>query len=162
MKNIKHLTVVVLMAVFASSCSEKIEPKPLTYTQKLTGTEKKTWTLTTVTIVDMGDKTDIPGRDVLPACQIDDQFIFYANDEKKLEYANGATKCRTTEPEILITDSWQFTQANATLEMAIPRLFGPYLIPFIVKSLTDNTMILEFYFGDIDASYRFTFTSSGK
>ena len=101
-------------------------------------------------------------RDSLEACQLDDQFVFYANAEKKMEYTNGATKCRTTEAEILITDVWQLTSANATLEMVIPRLFGGFKLPFIVKTLTENTMVLEYYFGDVDASYRFKFTSTGK
>jgi hypothetical protein len=46
--------------------------------------------------------------------------------------------------------------------MGIPRIFGGFKLPFIVKSLTETTMVLEYYFGDIDASYRFKFTSSGK
>lgn len=145
-----------------SGCTEKLDPKPLTYSQLLTGTEKKTWVLSGVTIVDEKDPFDLAGSDVLDACQLDDQFVFYANAEKKMEYTNGATKCRTTEPDILITDVWQLTSANATLEMGIPRLFGGFKLPFIVKTLTENTMVLEYYFGDVDASYRFKFTSTGK
>lgn len=145
-----------------SGCTEKLDPKPLTYSQLLTGTEKKAWVLSAVTIVDEKDPYDLKGSDVLEACQLDDQFVFYANAEKKMEYTNGATKCRTTEAEILITDVWQLTSANATLEMGIPRLFGGFKLPFIVKTLTENTMVLEYYFGDVDASYRFKFTSTGK
>jgi hypothetical protein len=162
MKNYTRLFVFMLIIGVASSCTEKLDPKPFTYSQLLTGTEKKTWVLSAVTIVDQKDPFDLAGSDVLDPCQLDDQFIFYANEEKKMEYANGPSKCRSSEPDILITDVWQLTSANATLEMGIPRLFGGFKLPFIVKSLTENTMVLEYYFGDIDASYRFKFTSSGK
>lgn len=162
MRKILNIAMFGLIMTWAGSCTEKIEPKPLTYTQLLTGTEKKTWTLSSATIVDEGDKFDIPGRDLLSACQLDDQFIFYANDERKLEYSNGTTKCRTTEPDLLFTDTWEFTQSNATLVMAIPRVFGGFLIPFTVKTLTENSMVLEVFFDDIDASYRFTFTSTSR
>lgn len=162
MKNIIYLLLFGVIALMASSCSEKFEPKPMTYSQLLTGKEKKTWVLSSLTIVDQKDPFDLAGSDVLNPCQLDDQFVFYANEEKKLEYTNGPTKCSTTEPEILITDVWQLTTANATLEMGIPRLFGGFKLPFIVKSLTETSMVLEYYFGDIDASYRFKFTSSGK
>ncbi|MFN4147356.1 MAG: hypothetical protein ACK4GN_16135 [Runella sp.] len=162
MKNILSILTLGALMVAAGSCSEKIEPKPLTYTQLLTGKEKKTWVLASATIVDEKEPFDIPGNQLLNPCQLDDQFIFYANEEKKLEYTNGPTKCRPTEPDILITDVWSFTQANATLEMGIPRLFGGFKLPFIVKSLTENTMVLEIYLGDIDASYRFRFTSLSR
>ena len=79
-----------------------------------------------------------------------------------MEYANGPSKCTNNEPEILITDVWQLTNANATLEIGIPRIFGGFKLPFIIKTLNENTLVLEYYFGDIDASYRFKFTSSGK
>lgn len=162
MKKSMLITLVGIIIGALSGCTEKLDPKPLTYSQLLTGTEKKTWVLSAVTIVDEKDPYDLKGSDVLEACQLDDQFVFYANAEKKMEYTNGATKCRTTEPEILITDVWQLTSANATLEMGIPRLFGGFKLPFIVKTLTENTMVLEYYFGDVDASYRFKFTSTGK
>lgn len=151
-----------LLTVLGSSCTEKIEPKPMTYTQLLTGKEKKAWVLSSLTIIDQKDPFELAGNQVLDPCELDDQFIFYANEEKKMEYSNGSTKCRTSEPEILITDVWQLTNANATLEIGIPRIFGGFKLPFIIKTLTENSMVLEYYFGDIDASYRFTFTSSSK
>lgn len=159
---IRYTLILGLLTVLGSSCTEKIEPKPLTYTQLLTGKEKKAWVLSSLTIIDQKDPFDLAGNQVLDPCELDDQFIFYANEEKKMEYSNGNTKCRTSEPAILITDVWQLTNANATLEMGIPRIFGGFKLPFIIKTLTENSMVLEYYFGDIDASYRFTFTSSSK
>lgn len=158
------LTLAVGVALLAlGSCSETIEPKPLTYTQLLTGTEKKTWTLTSFEINDEGQ-----GSGAIPAtnlfnnnCEADDQFVFYANSERKYEYTNGPTKCATAEPDILLTDTWAFTNANATLEFAFPVLSTGRL-PFIVKSLTNTSMTIEIYLGDIDASYRFIFSSSTR
>ncbi|WP_028663868.1 lipocalin-like domain-containing protein [Runella zeae] len=162
MKSILNVIVFGLMVAIASSCSEKLEPKPITYSQLLTGTEKKSWGLTSVTIVDQKDPFDLPGNQVLNPCALDDQFVFYADEEKKMEYTNGTLKCSASEPATLITDTWQLTNANATLEIGIPRIFGGVKLPFIIKTLTENTMVLEIFFDDIDASYRFTFNSSSK
>lgn len=160
LKYIIHYTLYIFLL---ASCSQKFEPKPLTYTQLLTGTEKKTWTLVSAVITDLGNASpEIKGSSLLSACALDDQFVFYANDEKKLEYTNGLTKCRSTEPDVIYTDTWEILQGNAKLNMAIPRLFGGSIFPFVIKSLTATDMVLEFYFKDIDASYRFAFTSSTK
>jgi hypothetical protein len=164
MKNIfTNLTTLCLLALLSIGCEQKFEPKPLTATQVLTGTEKKTWVLTSAKIIDeKNESPDIKGSDLLDPCELDDEFVFYANEEKKLEYKNGSSKCANAEPDVIYTDSWELLQGVAELDMAIPRLFGGSIIPFTVKTLTTNTMVLEYYFGDIDASYRFTFVSSGK
>ncbi len=155
-----------LSLLFLCGCSEVTEPTPLTYTQLLTGKEKKTWSLVSFEVIDEGK-----GSGTLPAnrlfngaCEADDQFIFYANAERKYEYTNGPTKCSPTEPDVLLTDSWNFTNANATLEFAFPVL-STGKVPFIVKSLTETSMVIEIYLDDIqgiDASYRFTLASSTK
>jgi hypothetical protein len=115
MKNFIRLFVIILITGAASSCTEKLEPKPLTYSQLLTGKEKKTWTLSSLTIVDQKDPFDLAGNQVLDPCQLDDQFIFYANEEKKMEYANGPSKCSNNEPEILITDVWAVDKCKCYL-----------------------------------------------
>lgn len=147
------------------SCSETFEPKPLTYSQLLTGKEKKTWTLVSFEILDEGVPSGpIPASNLFNnSCEADDQYVFYANGERKYEYTNGPTKCATSEPDILLTDTWTLTNANATLEFAFPVLGG--VVPFTVKSLTSTSMTIEIYldnFEGIDASYRFVFSSSTK
>ncbi|TDB61386.1 lipocalin family protein [Arundinibacter roseus] len=154
----------VVLALFAlGSCSETIEPKPLTYTQLLTGTEKKTWTLTSFEVLDEGESSGVlPARNLFNnSCEADDQFVFYANGERKYEYTNGPTKCSSNEPDVLLTDTWSFVNANATLEFAFPVLSSGRL-PFIVKSLTATSMTMEIYLDDLDASYRFSFASSNE
>jgi hypothetical protein len=49
--------------------------------------------------------------------------------------------------------------ATATLSFVMPLLTTEFALPFTVKSLTENTLTVEFYFEDIDLSYRFTFTA---
>ena len=155
-----------LSLLFLGGCSEKIEPIPLTYSQLLTGKEKKIWTLVSYEIIDEGEASGTrPANELFNgACEADDQFVFYANAERKYEYINGPTKCSSSEPDVLLTDNWNFTNANATLEFAFPVLStGP--LPFIVKSLTETSMTIEIYLDDvqgIDASYRFTLSTSTK
>jgi hypothetical protein len=151
------------LAFWLGGCSEVIEPKPLTYTQLLTGKDKKIWTLTSFQIIDEGNPSSVlPAGNLFSGpCEADDQFIFYANSERKYEYTNGPTKCSNSEPDILLTDQWTFTNANATLEFAFPVLTTSRL-PYIVKSLTTTSMTLEIYLGEVDASYRFIFTSSTR
>ncbi len=136
-------------------CSEKIEPKPLTYSQLLTGTEKKTWRLVSVQIFDQG-KSDgvIPAVQLNDPCIIDELCTFYANAERKYEVSQGAIKCYPSDPDVYITDTWTLINANATLEFYLPILDGKY--PWTIKTLTDRVLTIEYYFGDIDASYRFT------
>ncbi len=163
MKNLLIQTAIFCLVLLGSGCTQKFEPKPLTFTQILSGTVSKTWVLSSAKIIDSKNESpDIKGSDLLNPCELDDQFVFYANEEKKLEYKNGSSKCTNNEPEILATDSWELLQGVAELDMGIPRLFGGSKLPFTIKSLTESTMTLEYYFGDIDASYRFTFVSSGK
>ncbi len=66
---------------------------------------------------------------------------------------NGPTKCSSSEPDILLTDSWNFTNANATLEFAFPVLSTGKL-PFIVKSLTETSMTIEIYLDNIQEDRR--------
>jgi hypothetical protein len=152
-----------LLLLTLGGCSETIEPKPLTYTQLLTGTEKKAWSLVSLEIIDEGEASGpIPARNLFNnPCEADDQYVFYANGEHKYEYTNGPVKCSPNEPQVLITDTWTLINANATLEFAFPLLGGK--LPFTVKSLSSTSMTLEIYLDDfqgIDASYRFVFSSS--
>ena len=150
-----------LMGLF-SGCSEKVEPKPITYSQLLTGTEKKTWRLVTFQIMDNGKSSGVQNANQLfeNACEADDQYVFYANEERKFEYTNGPSKCAADEPDVIFEDNWTLVNGNATLEFALPILGGKY--PWTIKNLTENSLTIEYYFPDINASYRFTFNSTTK
>ncbi|UFH56089.1 hypothetical protein [Spirosoma sp. KNUC1025] len=148
-----------LVGWLISGCSEKIEPKPYTYSQLLTGTEKKTWRMVSVVILDDGNSSGVIPVSQLnsPTCITDDLLTFYADAEHKFEASEGATKCNASDPDVYVTDTWNVVNANATAEFYIPLLNGKY--PWIIKNLTETVLTVEYYFGDIDASYRFTFNA---
>lgn len=140
-------------------CSETITPTPVTYSQLLTGTEKKTWKMVSLQVVDDGTAspvTPVAQLNVDP-CITDDLVTFYANAERKFEATEGASKCSAGDPDVYLTDTWALVNANATLEFYVPVLNDKR--PWTIKNLTDKTLTIEDYFDDINASYRFTFNS---
>ncbi len=141
-------------------CSEKIEPKPTTYSQLLTGTEKKTWKMVSIQVIDDGNASNVIPVAQLNAdpCIKDDLLTFYADAERKLEASEGATSCQAGAPDIYLTDDWTLVNATASLTFYIPLFDGKYLST--VKNLTATVLTIELYFGDINASYRVTFNST--
>lgn len=141
-------------------CSEKIEPEPITYSQLLTGTTQKSWRLVSIIEVDQGQasRTITPAQYGIPVCFADDLYTFYANDERKFEISEGATKCDAADEDILLTDTWTLINADASLEFAFPIAGLKY--PFTIKNLTANVLAIEYYFQDIDASIRYTFNAT--
>jgi len=154
----------ILLAVGAllafSGCSEEIEPKPLTYTQLLTGATSKAWRLNTIRIIDDGeDSGNISARQALGGCVADDRYVFYANDLKTFEVQEGPSKCSPSDPDVFVEDAWSLVNATATLTFVMPILTTETALPFVIKSLTNNTLTIEYYFGNVNLSYRFTFTA---
>jgi len=159
---IRLLLIPGLLGWLLGGCSEKIEPKPTTYSQLLTGTDKKSWKTVSFQIIDDG-----VGSGVIPInqsgidpCITDDLVTFYANAEHKLEASEGATKCQSGAPDIYLTDSWDLVNATASLTFYLPVLDGKYVTT--VKNLTATSLTVELYFQDINASYRFTFNPVTK
>jgi Lipocalin-like domain len=159
-KILLHIIGFGLMTLVASSCAEKFEPKPLTYSQLLTGETKKSWQFSSIIIVDNGiADSPIQARNLIDACWADDYYTFYANDEKKFEISEGPSKCDPRDPDIYLTDDWTLVNATATIEFAFPVLTDQK-IPYVIKSLTANTLVMEYYDQDYKISYRMTFTST--
>ncbi len=164
MKNTKIYSQILLSLcvgglLFLNSCTQVKDPKPLTFTKFLTGETKKSWLFTSIIVVDKGQaSTPFPANQVIDACFADDLYTFYADDQKKLELSEGRSKCSPSDPDIYFTDSWSYVSSSAQLQFVFPVLTGQSL-PYTIKSLTNNTLVVEYYFGDIDASYRITFTS---
>ncbi len=153
--------------IFASGCSEKIEPTPLTYTKLLTGDTKKAWLFSSIIVIDDGvADPPLAARDVIPPCFADDQYVFHAGSERKFELTEGSTKCDPRDPDVYYTDSWTLINANAQLEFVFPVLTGQQL-PYTIKTLTANTLVVELYQDVLDPtgpkiSYRITFVASLK
>jgi hypothetical protein len=153
--------IALALAVFFtfSRCSEDVKPTPVTYTQLLTGKESKSWRLNTIRIIDDGeDSGNLSSRQVFDNCVADDLYVFYANDLKTFEAQEGASKCNPADPEVFVEDTWSLVNATATLTFVMPILTTEGALPFVIKNLTENTLTLEFYAGDVNLSYRFTFT----
>ncbi|MDJ1472089.1 hypothetical protein QNI19_19255 [Cytophagaceae bacterium DM2B3-1] len=137
-----------------SACSEKIEPKPYTFSQLLTGKESKKWQLVAFQVVDEGQ---VYNARLFP-CEQNDIYTFYANAAKEVEIQNGDSKCDEAEPDAY-EGNWALINATATLAIPIPFLSGSSSIPFTLKQITATSFIVEYYFLDIEASYRFTFNA---
>lgn len=158
---IRLLLIPGLVGWMLGGCSGKIEPKPVTYSQLLTGTTKKSWRIVSIQIIDQGQGTGvIPIGQAVDPCATDDIYTFYADEQHKFEISEGASKCSVSNPDILITDNWTLVNANASLEFALRLLGGKF--PWTIKSMTDRAFTIEYYFDDIDASYRFTFNSTSQ
>lgn len=163
---LRFILVPVVMGWLFGGCSEPLEPKPLTYTQLLTGPTQKSWRLVSYQVFDDGNSSQvIPVQGQFDPCVADDLYTFYANNERKYEVVEGASKCDPRDPDVYFTDQWTLTNANATLEFAFPllfQLFGVQRLPFTIKNLTGNVLTVEVYLqnlADINASYRFTFNA---
>ncbi|MDB5243496.1 MAG: hypothetical protein JWP57_4121 [Spirosoma sp.] len=158
--HLRFLLILVLFSGLFANCSEKFEPKPVTYSQLLTGTEKKTWRLVSLQVFDNGQTGGVIPitQSGLDACEYDDLYTFYANDEHKFEVSEGASKCNAADPDVFVTDTWTLINADASLEFIFPILGGKY--PWTIKNLTTSVLTMEYYFSDINASYRFTFNST--
>ena len=153
---IRLLLIPCIVGWLLGGCSEKLEPKPATYSQLLTGTEKKTWKTVSFQIIDNGNASPVTlvTQSNIDPCISDDFCTFYANAEHKFEASEGASKCNSADPDVYVTDTWTLVNANASLEFYLPILNGKY--PWTIKNLTATVMTIEYYFSDIDASYRFT------
>ena len=125
------------------SCSEDIQPKPFEYTQAFTGKISKTWRLTKMVGRKTGKKDVTFG---LNLCERDDQYTFYANEEKLFEVKNGSVSCEgDPDDPLLVSYTWEFNNSGATLSMVLPHVFGYFFIPFIVKDVTDDAMELQIF-----------------
>ena len=154
---LRFLLVPGVVGWLLGGCAQKIEPVIPTYSQLLTGTEKKTWKMVSVEILDDGNSSGVIPVNQLNAnpCITDDYLTFYADAEHKFEASEGPTKCNAGDADIYVTDTWTLVNANASVQFYIPLLNGVY--PWKIKNLTAQTLTVEYYFSDINASYRFTF-----
>ena len=139
-------SILFLVVIFiGNACTEGITPKPYTESQLISGKTSKTWKLDKlVTRVD--GKTDSP--ESLATCEKDDRYIFYANSEKLFEVKNGLNKCDPDEDDELVSYTWAFNNATASLSMVVPHVFGYYYIPFTVKSVDSNDLELEVFINE--------------
>jgi|GEM_PF-1056340 len=133
----------LLIIASSLSCSEEVEPKPYTYTQIFTGEESKTWKVTDVVITREGQDP----RDYLQfwnSCERDDRYTFFNNVERKFQITNGVRAC-DEEEDLLVDYNWSFVNSSALLNIPFPRVFGNFVIPFTVGSVTEDNLTLFIY-----------------
>lgn len=124
------------------ACTEDKEITPFTYTQVFSGKTQKTWAIDEVLVKKNGESfSEIE----LSTCEKDDRYIFKADPEKSYLITNGASSCDENEEDTYVENNWSFINSGAVLTIAIPRIFGFFLIPFIVKEATKDKMVLEIY-----------------
>ena len=144
---------------FLLSCSETLEPKPNEFAKIFSSETSKTWLIRSIQLREEGKSTQTFG---LPPCLGDDEYIFYANLEKTFEVSNGSSKCNADEPDVLVSDSWEFSNANATMKIILP-LFSDNKLPFFVRSVDDKEMELEIFLDEKNtSSYRINFKAKDQ
>jgi hypothetical protein len=131
----------------ALSCSEEIKPIPFDYSRILSGNTSKTWVLRRwVLLRERDGQVDFTFNEYsdLNPCMRDDRYIFYRNPEKAYEVNNGFLKCSANEPDVLLSDTWSFTNAGATFYFVLP-LIADFAVPFIVKEIDNKNLTLMVY-----------------
>jgi len=154
-KTIKILGFLLILGFV--SCSEEITPKPFTFSKLFTGENSKKWKVSFFEETVDGEVADRFNV----GCVSDDQYIFYANPERRSECKSGASKCFNPSEPALITDSWSYQSGTATLTMLLP-IFADFPLPFIVREINEDDMELEIFFGDGSGSYRIHFDATDE
>ena len=145
--------IAILLMFVAAACTEQPEPIPYDYTKVFTGDIRKGWSIRSFQYTEEGKATQTGQLD---DCLSDDIYIFYANEERRVEIVEGSSKCEPGDPDLIAEGSWSFVNTNATLTLPFP-LLADFPLPFIVRSVEDDRMTLEIFFPDGKASYRFNF-----
>lgn len=152
------LYMIVAAAVgMSGGCSEELSPTPYTLSKLVSGETSKTWKVSLFEYA----LNDTVRTKFMESCLVDDRFKFYANTERTYETTSGRNLCFQDE-ESLTSSTWSFTNANATLTMVMP-IFDDGVIPFFVRELKDNKMVLELFLDELNTeSYRIHFEKTDE
>jgi hypothetical protein len=138
----KRIPIFAVIAVLAFSCSEDPEVIPLTYTKVFSGENEKTWVIDKVLVRKDGEEEQ--EFEFFP-CELDDRYTFKADEQRTFTVSNGNIKCEDETEDIYVDDTWSFVNSGAVLTIAVPRIFGNFYIPFIVKEVTKDRLVLDIY-----------------
>jgi hypothetical protein len=151
----RKLSFIISLALLAA-CTEQPEVTPYEYPRIFTGDEKKGWSIRSYQYTEEGSATQT-GQ--LAECIEDDLYIFYANTERKMEIREGNTTCSEGDPDLIAEGTWSFSNTGATMTIPFPLLVDGVL-PFIVREVDDDELVLEIFFNDNKSSYRFNFVEA--
>jgi hypothetical protein len=131
---------IALTPIMFSGCTEEVVPTPYTYTKFFTGENSKTWKIKILEETLDGKVID---RFSL-SCASDDRYTFFSETGHAFQAVTGNNRCSADE-QGLIEDVWTFNNASATLTMVLPffDVFSP--LPFIVREVDKNGMVLEIF-----------------
>jgi hypothetical protein len=124
------------------SCTEQITPTPYSYTKVFTGENSKTWVVKFLEFTINGEVDDTFTLE----CDAKHLYTFYANGERSYKAVAGSDKCSADDADV-ITDSWSFNNASATLTIVLP-FFTDSSLPFIVRE--GNTTSYRIHFESTD------------
>ena len=149
------LIIFTSIITLVASCSEEKEIKPLTYAEIFSGgKESKTWRVESIiTKKEGGEERNY--LQLFELCERDDRYTFY-DAEERFTITNGSRLC-DDEDDVLVDYNWSFTNAGALLYIPFPRIFGYYVIPFIVREATANRLTLFVYL-DLENTVSFEIT----
>jgi hypothetical protein len=128
------------VSIMFSGCTEDVTPTPYTYTKVFTGENSKTWK---VKILEETLDGKVIDRFTI-LCAADDRYVFYASTGHAFEALTGSNKCSATEQDV-IEDVWTFNNASATLTMLLPFFVEDSTLPFFVREVDKNGMVLEIF-----------------
>jgi len=141
------------------SCTEEVKPTPYEYAKVFTGVHSKTWK---VKFLEQTLNGDVIDTFTVP-CATDDQYTFYANPEHAYQAKTGSNKCNAVPEADVITDSWDFNNASATLLMILPFFDATSRLPFIVLEAKKDKMVVEIFITEKNTeSYRMHFEATNE
>jgi hypothetical protein len=152
MKLTKLILIGLTLLVFA--CTEEVKVTPLTYPEVFTGKTQRSWVIRSFQITREGKGTLTYG---LRDCELDDVYTFYNNPERGYR-VTSSVQCTSDEASLLVDGSWGFSNATASLTIAIP-LLSSNPLPFIVKEADETKMTLDIYVTG-QAAYRLNFKTT--
>ncbi len=176
MKQIASLQTILLLiffVVFISGC-KKDDPQPLqaeVQAKLLAGDpgSSKSWKLVTLT-EKKGTGADQPQS--LPGCWIDNIYKFSNNAAQDYEESEGATKCTTTDANIVEKGTWTFTLDGTKLTILGTTSFGsgtnsfpfsvyfPYPAEVVELSESILKIRMSYTFDGISTINNFTFNKN--
>ncbi len=139
MKTQKFALLIALFSLFTlASCNKDKDPKAASKTDMISSGAGKKWKISSMLLTyKAGGQTfteDLMDDDYMDDCDKDDVLIFFSN--KKLESRAGATKCNTSDPDLMGEGTWTFNSTETQITMIEDGRSQTYDI----KELTGNTL----------------------
>jgi hypothetical protein len=144
---INKISLFLLVLVVAFSGCKKDSESSLSKTDMLTGT---TWKLSKFSVVAPGTTVTVDYTSLLPSCLKDNVTNF--SKDKKYTVKEGATKCSTSDTDLVEEGTWAFSSDEKKLTMTTDGVADE----FTIKSLSSSQCVLtgsDVTLGSIEVTY---------